>query len=98
MKNIKKSAKLCKRLELLLARIGSVIIISGLTPVFDFDALTTSPFSINGNIGLLIVLAIMFAFHRYFTVSIVLLLQLETRRLPKSKFTTALRTISSRDG
>ena len=89
MKNIKKSAKLCKRLELLLARIGSVIIISGLTPVFGFDALTTSPFSINSNIGLLTVLAIMLAFHRYFTVFIVVLLQLETRRLPKSKFTTA---------
>jgi len=98
MKSIKKSAKLCKRLELLLARIGSVIIISGLTPVFGFDALTTSPFSINSNIGLLTVLAIMFAFHRYVHRLYGASASIGNKAIAKKQFTTALRTISSRDG
>ncbi len=61
-------------------RIGSALIASGLTTVFGFAALISSPFLITNNFGTLTVLAIVFALLTTFTVFVVLMYRMEIRR------------------
>ena len=61
-------------------RIGSALIASGLTTVFGFAALISSPFLITNNFGLVTVLAIVFALLTTFTVFVVLMYRMEIRR------------------
>jgi len=61
-------------------RIGSALIASGLTTVFGFAALISSPFLITNNFGTVTVLAIMFALLTTFTVFVVLMYRMEIRR------------------
>jgi len=61
-------------------RIGSALIASGLTTVFGFAALISSPFLITNNFGSVTVLAIIFALLTTFTVFVVLMYRMETRR------------------
>lgn len=60
--------------------IGSALVASGLTTVFGFGALITSPFVITNNFGTVTVLAVIFALITTFTVFPVLLIQLERER------------------
>ncbi|MDH7596195.1 MAG: RND family transporter [Methanothrix sp.] len=60
--------------------IGSALVASGLTTVFGFGALITSPFVITNNFGTVTVLAVIFALITTFTVFPVLLVQLERER------------------
>ncbi|MDI9615807.1 MAG: RND family transporter [Methanothrix sp.] len=60
--------------------IGSALVASGLTTVFGFGALITSPFVITNNFGTVTVLAVIFALITTFTVFPVLLVQLERGR------------------
>ncbi len=61
-------------------RIGSALIASGLTTVFGFAALISSPFLITNNFGTVTVLAIAFALLTTFTVFLVLMYRMEIRR------------------
>jgi hydrophobe/amphiphile efflux-3 (HAE3) family protein len=61
-------------------RIGSALVASGLTTVFGFGALISSPFLITNNFGLVTVLAIFFALLTTFTVFVVLMYRMEMRR------------------
>ena len=61
-------------------RIGSALIASGLTTVFGFAALISSPFLITNNFGMVTVLAIIFALLTTFTVFVVLMYRMEIRR------------------
>ena len=61
-------------------RIGSALIASGLTTVFGFAALMSSPFLITNNFGTVTVLAILFALLTTFTVFVVLMYRMEIRR------------------
>jgi predicted RND superfamily exporter protein len=61
-------------------RIGSALIASGLTTVFGFAALISSPFLITNNFGTVTVLAIIFALLTTFTVFVVLMYRMEIRR------------------
>ena len=61
-------------------RIGSALIASGLTTVFGFAALMSSPFLITNNFGTVTVLAIIFALLTTFTVFVVLMYRMEIRR------------------
>ncbi len=61
-------------------RIGSALIASGLTTVFGFAALISSPFLITNNFGIVTVLAILFALLTTFTVFVVLMYRMEIRR------------------
>ena len=61
-------------------RIGSALMASGLTTVFGFAALISSPFLITNNFGSVTVLAIIFALLTTFTVFIVLMYRMEIRR------------------
>ena len=61
-------------------RIGSALIASGLTTVFGFAALISSPFLITNNFGIVTVLAIVFALLTTFTVFVVLMYRMEIRR------------------
>jgi predicted RND superfamily exporter protein len=61
-------------------RIGSALVASGLTTVFGFGALISSPFLITNNFGLVTVLAITFALLTTFTVFVVLMYRMEMRR------------------
>jgi hydrophobe/amphiphile efflux-3 (HAE3) family protein len=61
-------------------QIGSAIVASGLTTVFGFAALMSSPFLITNNFGTVTVLAIIFALLTTFTVFIVLMYRMEIRR------------------
>jgi len=61
-------------------RIGSALIASGMTTVFGFAALISSPFLITSNFGTVTVLAVIFALLTTFTVFAVLMLRLEIRR------------------
>jgi len=60
--------------------IGSALVASGLTTVFGFGALVTSPFVIINNFGAVTVLAVIFSLITTFTVFPVLLVQLERER------------------
>ncbi|MGD9911644.1 hydrophobe/amphiphile efflux-3 (HAE3) family transporter, partial [Methanothrix sp.] len=60
--------------------IGSALVASGLTTVFGFGALITSPFVITNNFGTVTVLAVIFVLITTFTVFPVLLIQLERER------------------
>lgn len=60
--------------------IGSALVASGLTTVFGFGALITSPFVITNNFGTVTVLAVIFSLITTFTVFPVLLVQLERER------------------
>lgn len=60
--------------------IGSALIASGLTTIFGFAALISSPFMITNNFGIVTVLAIVFALVTTFTVFVVLIYRLELRR------------------
>ena len=60
--------------------IGSALIASGLTTVFGFAALISSPFLITNNFGTVTVLAIIFALLTTFTVFVVLMYRMEIRR------------------
>jgi uncharacterized protein len=62
------------------SRIGSALIASGLTTVFGFAALISSPFLITNNFGMVTVLAIIFALLTTFTVFVVLMYRMEIRR------------------
>jgi hydrophobe/amphiphile efflux-3 (HAE3) family protein len=61
-------------------RIGAALIASGLTTVFGFAALISSPFLITNNFGMVTVLAIIFALLTTFTVFVVLMYRMEIRR------------------
>ena len=61
-------------------RIGSALMASGLTTVFGFAALISSPFLITNNFGMVTVLAIIFALLTTFTVFVVLMYRMEIRR------------------
>jgi hydrophobe/amphiphile efflux-3 (HAE3) family protein len=61
-------------------RIGSALIASGLTTIFGFGALISSPFLITNNFGTVTVLAIIFALLTTFTVFVVLMYRMEIRR------------------
>jgi hypothetical protein len=61
-------------------RIGSALIASGLTTIFGFAALISSPFLITSNFGSVTVLAIVFALFTTFTVFVVLMYRMEIRR------------------
>ena len=60
--------------------IGSALIASGLTTIFGFAALISSPFRITYNFGIVTVLAIIFALATTFTVFVVLIYRMELRR------------------
>jgi len=60
--------------------IGSALIASGLTTIFGFAALISSPFRITNNFGMVTVLAIVFALATTFTVFVVLIYRMELRR------------------
>jgi hypothetical protein len=61
-------------------RIGSALMASGLTTIFGFAALISSPFLITNNFGTVTVLAIVFALLTTFTVFVVLMYRMEIRR------------------
>jgi uncharacterized protein len=61
-------------------RIGSALVASGMTVVFGFAALISSPFNITNNFGMVTVMAIIFALITTFTVFVVLMLRMEIRR------------------
>jgi hypothetical protein len=61
-------------------RIGSALVASGMTVVFGFAALISSPFNIISNFGLVTVLSIVFALITTFTVFVVLMIRMEIRR------------------
>ncbi|OPY54453.1 MAG: bifunctional preprotein translocase subunit SecD/SecF [Methanosaeta sp. PtaU1.Bin112] len=61
-------------------RIGSALIASGLTTIFGFAALISSPFLITNNFGTVTVLAIIFALLTTFTVFVVLMYRMEIQR------------------
>jgi hydrophobe/amphiphile efflux-3 (HAE3) family protein len=61
-------------------RIGSALMASGLTTVFGFAALISSPFLITNNFGTVTVMAIVFALLTTFTVFVVLMYRMEIRR------------------
>ena len=67
-------------LKVATTRIGSALIASGLTTVFGFAALISSPFLITNNFGMVTVLAIIFALLTTFTVFVVLMYRMEIRR------------------
>jgi len=67
-------------LKIAVGRIGSALIASGLTTVFGFAALITSPFLMTSNFGTVTVLAVIFALLTTFTVFIVLMLRMEMKR------------------
>lgn len=67
-------------LKITARRIGSALIASGLTTVFGFAALISSPFLITNNFGIVTVLAIVFALLTTFTVFVVLMYRMEIRR------------------
>jgi hypothetical protein len=67
-------------LKIATGRIGSALIASGLTTVFGFAALISSPFLITNNFGIVTVLAIVFALLTTFTVFVVLMYRMEIRR------------------
>ncbi|MGA9099159.1 MAG: RND family transporter [Methanotrichaceae archaeon] len=69
-----------RALNITASRIGSALIASGMTVVFGFAALITSPFSITSNFGLVTVMAVLFALLTTFTVFVVLMINLEERR------------------
>ena len=69
-----------RALNITASRIGSSLITSGMTVVFGFAALITSPFSITSNFGLVTVMAVLFALLTTFTVFVVLMINLEERR------------------
>ena len=79
-------------------RIGSALMASGLTTVFGFAALVSSPFLITNNFGTVTVLAIVFALLTTFTVFIVLMYRMEVRRAAvenaKNELMKALRLIA----
>ncbi len=83
-------------------RIGSALIASGLTTIFGFGALISSPFSITSNFGLVTVLAIIFALVTTFTVFIVLMYRMEIRREvvenTKQEFLKYIKSINARRG
>jgi hydrophobe/amphiphile efflux-3 (HAE3) family protein len=67
-------------LKITARRIGSALIASGLTTVFGFAALISSPFLITNNFGSITVLAIVFALLTTFTVFVVLMYRMEIQR------------------
>lgn len=67
-------------LKITARRIGSALIASGLTTIFGFAALISSPFLITNNFGIITVLAIIFALLTTFTVFVVLMYRMEIRR------------------
>jgi hydrophobe/amphiphile efflux-3 (HAE3) family protein len=83
-------------------RIGSALVASGLTVVFGFAALITSPFNITNNFGLVTVMAIIFALSTTFTVFVVLMIRMEIKREMlengKRELKTALALINSKSG
>ncbi len=78
-------------------RIGSALMASGLTTVFGFAALISSPFLITNNFGTVTVMAIVFALLTTFTVFVVLMYRMEIRRAvvenARLEFMKALRLI-----
>jgi hydrophobe/amphiphile efflux-3 (HAE3) family protein len=80
-------------------RIGSALVASGLTTLFGFGALISSPFLITSNFGLVTVLAIVFALITTFTVFVVLLVRMEDRREvvenARQEFENAVRLINN---
>jgi len=75
-----KSGDPLEALSISARRIGSALIASGLTTIFGFGALISSPFTITSNFGLVTVLAIVFALVTTFTVFLVLMYRMEIRR------------------
>ncbi len=61
-------------------RIGSALVASGMTVIFGFAALMSSPFNIISNFGLVTVMSVVFALIVTFTVFVVLMIRMETRR------------------
>ena len=83
-------------------RIGSALVASGMTVVFGFGALITSPFNITSNFGLVTVMAVVFALVTTFTVFVVLMLRMEVRREvldnARDELKRALRLLRKSDG
>jgi uncharacterized protein len=81
-------------------RIGSALVASGFTTLFGFGALISSPFVITSNFGLVTVMAIVFALITTFTVFVVLLVRMESRREvlenARQEFENAIRLINNR--
>ncbi len=81
-------------------RIGSALMASGLTTIFGFAALISSPFLITNNFGTVTVLAIVFALLTTFTVFVVLMYRMEIRRAAvenaKYELTKALKLMARR--
>jgi len=81
-------------------RIGSALMASGLTTIFGFAALISSPFLITNNFGTVTVLAIIFALLTTFTVFVVLMYRMEIRRAAvenaKYELTKALKLMARR--
>jgi hypothetical protein len=80
-------------------RIGSALVASGLTTVFGFGALISSPFVMTSNFGLVTVMAIVFALITTFTVFVVLMVRMENRREvlvnARQEFENAIRLINN---
>jgi uncharacterized protein len=80
-------------------RIGSALVASGLTTVFGFGALISSPFVMTSNFGLVTVMAIVFALITTFTVFVVLMVRMESQREmlenARQEFENAIRLINN---
>jgi len=61
-------------------RIGSALIASGLTTIFGFAALISSPFNIISNFGVVTVMSVVLALVTTFTVFVVLAIRMEVQR------------------
>jgi hydrophobe/amphiphile efflux-3 (HAE3) family protein len=60
--------------------IGSALLASGMTTVFGFAALISSPFNIISNFGLVTVLSVLLALITTFTIFVVLMIRMEIQR------------------
>jgi uncharacterized protein len=87
-------------LKITASRIGSALVASGMTVVFGFAALISSPFNITNNFGIVTVMAVVFALITTFTVFVVLMLRMEIGREvmenPRYEILKALRLINGR--
>ena len=83
-------------------RIGSALVASGMTVIFGFAALMSSPFNIISNFGLVTVMSVVFALIVTFTVFVVLMIRMETRREvlenAKQELKTAIALINNKSG
>ncbi len=67
-------------LKITVNRIGSALVASGMTVVFGFAALISSPFNIISNFGVVTVMSVVLALITTFTVFVVLAIRMEVQR------------------